>query len=254
MRRYLRAAGEALRSSDATLALQLAAKIPEEAPEFTEAQDIETRALLSMWAYVEDIDDQAKMLVEQVAQVRISEEKLRAELSKAIPGSQRYAQLSQGLKELDAEEQELSKSNKLLAAGYGALTDKGRERALEIAYETALGHPIDPAGKRLAERIAREGNFEVAARGRRDYAARFQVMGIKNGSSINYSTSGTFDTTLILVSYSFSDTGVLRRVSRALRQGEQALCDEGFAEVDYRLPGVSRPELVVTLDCNKDKK
>jgi hypothetical protein len=56
-----------------------------------------------MAGYIKRWNKEAKELINLAAEVEIQKEHLRAEFAKGITGSNRYAQIKQGLRELDAE-------------------------------------------------------------------------------------------------------------------------------------------------------
>jgi hypothetical protein len=247
----LREAEAALRNSDARSALQIAAKIPETARDYTEAQAVEWQALYSLEEdTVEPMNENAKNAVARIVDLKIKAKRLRAEMSGTAQGSARYTQLDRELKELGVQEQSIIQSNPTLAAGYGTMTAAGKERALELVFETVVGHPIDSAGKKLIERIVQEKNRHLAEQARRDYAARSQADSIARGSTdFRYTTGGDSDTVLIVESVRFTELDLRLKMSRIYREGSNFLCEKGFDEVELKLPSVSEPEVSVPLAC-----
>lgn len=254
IRRNLGAAENALTNSNVRLALQLAEKIPEGTPQFKEAQDIEVKALLIMSGDVERMADEVESVVGQLAEVKIMEDRQRAELAKASPGSQQYAQIEQKLRELNTMQQTLIQSNKLTASGYGAFTEAGRNRALVLMYEQAVGHSIDDRTKSLVDSITEQRGLERDASRRKKFAESSQARDTSEGGSTTYSTDGKYDRILVIQDYRQADSETLERVSLVIREHPTTFCREGFEKVELRVPRLSSPQLTIPLDCGPSIK
>jgi hypothetical protein len=252
----LRDAEGALGKSNVELALRFAAQVPEGTPEFEKAHQIEATALDDLAELTDRDSDEAEHIVRQVAQLGIEEESLRHELATVSPSSQRALKLKQDLAQLETLEHKLLQSNGYTAAGYGELTDHGREEALAIAYQMAVGHPMDDQAKIIAKAVVQQRGLERGAAKRRDFTASFQVGQISRGSSMSYSTEGDFDRVLVLRDYGFTDTQKLRRMTLVMQRKDVAkmYCDASFTDVELKLPNVLSSVTQIPLDCGSNGK
>jgi hypothetical protein len=248
---YIHEAKESLTKSAPDVALQFAAKIPEGSQEFEEAQGIEVSALREIAQDTDRIADQAENIINQVAQLKIEEEGVARDLAIANPGSQRALKLKKDVEQLQDLEHKLIQSNQYTAAGFGSVTDKGREEALAIVYQKGVGRPMDTKARALAQEIVAERSLVRAAAKRRDQAASFHANSVSKGLSDSFSTEGEFDTVLVIMSYDFTDADTLRRMTRVYQSKDVApvLCDEGFTSVELRVPGISKAIIQIPLAC-----
>jgi len=251
---YIHEADESLTKSTPEVALQFAAKIPEDSREFAEAQEIKATALREIAQDTDRISDQAADIIKQFVELKKQEKEAGRDLAIADPNSQRTLKLKKDIEQLQDLEHKLLQSNPYTAAGEGSLTDAGREWVLEHSYEKAVGHSVDSRTATLITSIVEQRGLERAAANRREYAANFQAGKAGRGTGSGFSTGGEFDTVLVMTSSNFTEEETLRRVTQAVLSKVVAsgLCKQGFTKVELRIPGISKSVIEIQLSCGSN--